>query len=232
MESVYWMELVSTAKAFQEMPIPQAALTFLAALSLHGTQAATPARRVPPARGDAEYFELLRAAREHPEAANWTNLRVAYTRTSGYDPRSDATVDFTPMFQELQNGERAAAGVLLDRLMEGHWLDIRAQHKAAFVCTRLDQSRRADLHLAFAIGLLDSILDSGDGHSFETAYQVVDRNEQVAVLEWLGLTHGQATTRIHNQSTYEIHAFSDSQVDRETKVYFRILSPQPKGAQP
>ena len=43
------------------------------------------------------------------------------------------------------------------------------------------------LRLEYAAGLLESILESGDGYSFSTAFIVISSDEEYAVMDALGL---------------------------------------------
>ncbi len=58
---------------------------------------------------------------------------------------------------------------------------------AASIYRKTGDKKRSTFHLRFAKGLLDSIFQSGDGQSRETAFRVVDVAEEYTVLRVLGL---------------------------------------------
>ncbi len=58
---------------------------------------------------------------------------------------------------------------------------------SASIYRRIRDEKRSRFHLQFAKGLLDSIFQSGDGQSPETAFRVVDVAEEYTVLRVLGV---------------------------------------------
>lgn len=171
---------------------------------------------------DVAFARLLAAAKADPASADFAALRQAFARTSRDTPDPDLDLDPAPVEHELKNGERAAALVALDRMMEGRWIDVPAHAVAASLAERMKNTDRFVLHRAFERGLLDSILDSGDGRSFETAWTVVTFAEESVVLDRLRL-HGGARTLVERDGHhYDVHTFRDEALGRETVVHFNI----------
>lgn len=134
------------------------------------------------------YEELVRAAKRDPGSVDYTELRLAYRFWSGYDPygfgagKGEA---HGKVHLALQVGDVAGLIVALSALLEKQFPDIRAHQLAAAAYERIGDQVTAGRHGKIAQGLLDSILQSGDGQSFQTAFQVITMAEEYAVLETL-----------------------------------------------
>jgi hypothetical protein len=171
---------------------------------------------------DETFARLLAAAQADPTAADYTALRWAYLHTSRGDAGVRPEPDLTPVEYEWKNGERAAARVALDRILDGYWTDIRAHQAAAELAERWNDPARSNLHRTFERGLLDSILASGDGRSFATAWRIATLAEEQAVLAHLRLSGGMRTLVEHEGRHYAVTRFRDERIGRELAVYFDI----------
>lgn len=67
------------------------------------------------------------------------------------------------------------------------FVDIRSHFSAAAAYKALGNDAEFQKELVVAKGLMQSILDSGDGKSQKTAYVVINTSEEYAVLEFLGI---------------------------------------------
>jgi hypothetical protein len=180
-----------------------------------------------PDPGGPEFDQLLSAAQADPERADFRRLRLAYTRSPGYAPYEPDELDTAALDQEVANGERVAGLLALDRMMDGHWLDMKAHLVAARACARFGEEARAELHARFARGLVLSILDSGDGRTFETAWPVIDVSEEYDVLLALGLGFPQAQELVQNGGhEFDVITVSGPVEGREMKLYFNIDVPR------
>jgi hypothetical protein len=177
----------------------------------------------PAADPDAAFARLLAAAKAEPGGADFTALRLAYAETSRFDPGASPELDTSPVEHELKNGERAAAAAALDRIMDGRWTDARAHAAAAALCERMKDEDRSSLHREFERGLLDSILETGDGRSFETAWKAVTVADEEAALGWLRLGGGGSRAMVERDGRrYHVHTFRDEQIGREIVVHFDL----------
>lgn len=141
-----------------------------------------------PVDPDQAFHAHLAAARLDPDHADFRRLRIAFAKTSRYNPDGPTSLDTSLVESELKNGERAAALVALDRVLIDHWTEIPAHDYAINVCERTGSVRRAAVHHAFLRGLACSILDSGDGKTPGTAWQVTSEAEAQVVLHALHAT--------------------------------------------
>ncbi len=135
------------------------------------------------------YEDLLQSAKFNPDRADFNELRLAYIQSLECHPHAqDQALALRKTLANLLNeGDLEAAINIVNRLLELCYLDIEAHMIAASLYRRTGDERRSMYHLRFAKGLLDSIFQSGDGQSRETAFTVVNVAEEYTVLRVLGV---------------------------------------------
>jgi hypothetical protein len=179
---------------------------------------------VPAVASQTEFDRLLAAAKDDPAHADFPRLRRAFAQSPHYNPYGEP-FDPGPVRQEVANGERVAGLLALDRVLEGHWMDLDAQRFAAAACRRLGETDRAERHAAFHEGLLRAILEAGDGRSFETAWPVLSVAEEYHILGLLRLeVEAQALTE-RDGHTFDVLTVKDHKTGDSFKVYFNIDAP-------
>jgi len=72
-------------------------------------------------------------------------------------------------------------------ILDKEFVDIDAHHISRLIYREMGNLKQQDFHHFVTKGLIDSILDSGDGKSAETAYQVISVREEYIILSVLGL---------------------------------------------
>lgn len=172
------------------------------------------------------YEDLLDAAREQPEGADYHTLRMAYVRSDVYFPYRDDTEDLNALGRALHAGEFETALEVIDHMLAQRYLDIEAHMAADFVHLRLGDEARSAFHRAFAQGLLAAIRATGDGQRFESAYIVIDVPEEYTLLRTLGLrATGQATME-HDGQWFDVLTAEDTRTGQASKVHFNIDLPR------
>ena len=96
-------------------------------------------------------------------------------------------------------------------------------HVAASLAYKgLGDTAKSDFHKTVYLGLVNSIISSGDGKTPETAYVVISTHEEYITLRALGLSpRGQSLNHI-NGHAFDIQTITDPQTKADTKVYFNI----------
>ena len=136
------------------------------------------------------YDDLLAAAQADPEGADFHALRMAYTRTDRYQPYGQDSEGIFALRDALTGGDFAAALEAAQRLLAHNPLDIEAHMAADYVHTALGEEAQAAFHRAFARGLIQAILATGDGRDPATAFIVISTTEEYTVLRVLGYVPG------------------------------------------
>lgn len=168
------------------------------------------------------YEELLAVAKANPETADFMALRMAYADSDQYDPyHRDAEAQ--KAFQDAWNRQDFDTALIsLKRLLDGYYLGIEVHFMAATVYRELGKESQAIFHREFGAGLVKSILQSGDGLSFETAFVVLDIREEYAVVNALALqSRGQSLVE-HEGSHFDILGIQKPGEDVALDMYFNI----------
>ena len=133
------------------------------------------------------YFEVANAILAgEPMLEDFASLREAYARTSWYNPVPDRT-SLEPLDQALETGDLETANDFINSNYF-YFMPIIDFHLTAMATYReLGDTQTHEWHEWFLQRLLDSIFESGDGESAETAFFSVYEREHFIVLEIMGL---------------------------------------------
>ncbi len=176
------------------------------------------------------YEELLEAAKADPEEADFTRLRMAYADSPQYNPyRRADQMGAAKIAQALQGEHDAddakAARAEIERLLEADYLNADHHLFAAYVCHQLGDEDGERFHQTFMMGLLKSVLASGDGRSYETAFRVIATHEEYALMKALGLQPRGQELRSHEGHWYDVHRLRHPETGQEGEIFFNIDIP-------
>ncbi len=133
------------------------------------------------------YDELLAAAQRNPAEADFHTLRLVYAQSDAYAPYAHDVENVEALRVALNAGQMEAARAAIHNLLAANYLDIEAHMAADYVCLVLGDEAQSAYHRAFAKGLIDAILATGDGRGFDSAWIVLSIPEEYTVLRVLGL---------------------------------------------
>ncbi len=176
---------------------------------------------------------MLQSAKFNPDGADFKELRLAYARSLGYHPCAEnQALDLRKTLADVLNEGDWQTGIsIVNRLLELCYLDIEAHMIAASVYRRTGDERRSTYHLRFAKGLLDSIFQSGNGQSQETAFTVVNVAEEYTVLRVLGVQSiCQSFSGVKGH--FDIFEILDPMSGQRAAVYFDTNSTKEWGVGP
>jgi hypothetical protein len=179
-----------------------------------------------------DYEQLLMEAKGHLENADFTAIRYAYTQTAGYEPYSVAP-NMTSLDEAMQRQDWLQASSICLELLQADFLQIRLHQLAAYLLEQADQLDLAKWHTAFANGLTASILQSGDGRSFENAWQVVHIREEYDVLRLLNLTLANQALIVYNERHYDVLEVVGQDGQLQGRLFFdvELLQRHPRSRQ-
>lgn len=176
------------------------------------------------------YEDLLKAAKANPEGADFTKLRMAYVASPLYNPyRPEERSGLAEVAQGLQGKDDEdalkAARAQVESLLEANYLNGEHHLFAAFLCHRLGDKDRERFHQTFMTGLLKSILASGDGRSYETAFRVIAVQEEYALMKALGLKPHRQELHPHEGHFFDVHRLRHPETGEEGAIFFNIDIP-------
>jgi Domain of unknown function (DUF4919) len=176
-----------------------------------------------PPKSDAglAYNELVNKIKAGDTAVDFKALRIAFSKTKDFSPygSSESTKAAFPLIDQKKYKDAVKKA---DEGLKESYVDMDA-HVAASVAYRgLGDTAKADFHKAVYLGLVNSIISSGDGKTPETAYVVISTKEEYITLRALGLPPmGQSLNHINGHS-YDIQKSVDPKTKAEMKIYFNI----------
>src|SRR6266550_1698582 len=133
------------------------------------------------------YDVLLEKVKKQDAAVNFLELRLAYTETKQYNPYGGDRETRKAMFAALNGKQYDQALLSSEKILAANYLDINA-HFGSYVANReLGHAEKADYHKNVFQKLLQSISDSGDGKTVETAFIVISTDEEYALFNFMGL---------------------------------------------
>ncbi len=167
-----------------------------------------------------QHVEKIKA--QAPDA-DFKGLRVAYTDTEDYVLLGDKPDDYgPPMFKALGTKNYPACISYANDLLEVDYTSMNA-HYSAWVCNE-DSGKQADAsyHRYVLKGLIDSIKNSGDGQSTETAFVMISNEEIVAFLEFQGLEIVDHSIIEANDKSYDVIQIKNKETGEQSELTFDI----------
>ena len=121
-----------------------------------------------------------------PDSQEFTKLRNTIASRDDYNPKWDAD-DRTAIFEAHKEKDYRKAITLAEKWLAKLPVDTSVMYVTAFNYLRLRQYSEFSRMYYQYLGLIDSILSSGDGKTVNTAYHVISLTEEYAVLNELKL---------------------------------------------
>lgn len=131
------------------------------------------------------YQTLLARVKIFDRSVDFKMFRLLYTETPDYNPY-EAVETLNAMFMAIDEGQYEKALKDAQAMLERNYVDIDTHVVCKIAYQRLNNAEKYDFHRFVVSGLIGSILNSGDGKTPETAFQVINVREEYAVLNALG----------------------------------------------
>lgn len=177
------------------------------------------------ATNDDEYQSLL-ARMKNGDNVDYTQLRQAYAKSPDYDPYSINIGQLkSDMHEAASRGNCESALESARRILETHFLSIDAHAAAAHCYEKLGRDEQVAQEWAVARGLIQSIFQSGDGKTPETAFIVVTLEEQYTLMSAMQLQRRSKSLIHHDGHVYDMHEVirrDAAASDTTTELYFRV----------
>jgi hypothetical protein len=172
------------------------------------------------------YEEMLAAVQADPEGGDYHALRMAYARTDEYAPYVQDAENIEKLRAALTSRDMESALEAVAQLLAQNYLDIEAHMAGDYVYTMLEQYDDSAYHRAFARGLIQAILATGNGRGFETAFIVLTVSEEYTVLRVMGLIPGNQQLVEHEGHWVDILSGRQRDKNETLDLYFNIDLPR------
>jgi hypothetical protein len=170
------------------------------------------------------YESLLERAQRGDAGLDFTALRMASAdrlaktaKTNAADPELRRK-----MFAALHKDQWAAVIETGNQVLAQNYLDIDAHMFVAYAYEKSHEPEKAAPHRTVGNGLMKSILASGNGRAFETAFVVISVEEEYAVLRHYRLSSSKQELITAGGHSYDVLTAQTGDTHEEATVYFNI----------
>ena len=170
------------------------------------------------------YYTLVEQLKSG-KSINFNLLRLAYTQTRDYSPYDSQDQTREDILYYLEYQQYRDAITLAEKLLETNYVDIESHFVCGYSYSELGDTRKAQFHKRVYNGLIEAILDTGEGASPDDAFVVITPQEQQQVLLALGLEAQDRSVLQDRGFHYEVFDVKESEGDRRFKVFFNIDLP-------
>jgi hypothetical protein len=179
---------------------------------------------LPKTHAPDKYQILLARLRQGDMTVDFLELRRAYADSPQYTDGSDPE-ESKAMLNAFNKGDFNQAIEHSKKVLEKYYLDIEA-HQIAFLAYReMHIQEEAEFHQRIAHGLIQAILQTGDGKSPETAWEVIATQEEYVILHVMELRPGSQSLLHASDHSYDKLEAIDPKTQQKVTLYFNIDKP-------
>lgn len=177
----------------------------------------------------SEYATLLASLKAGNTRIDYTRLRLSFVDSPEQKHAKDPSDAEKAMFAALNAKDFNKALQQAEIVLDGEYVNIDA-HFVAFAANReAGASDKAAFHKAIFVGLVNSIRESGDGKSPETAWVIISVNEEYVLLRALGFKPSGQSLMMKNGHAYDVMKVNDVKDGSEETLYFNTDIPMKHG---
>ena len=189
-----------------------AGILLMSALTCHG-QDPKPA---------SEYAGLRDRVKGGDLSVDFARLRISYIDSPEHHDAKDTDEQMKQMIQAINAHDFKKAIRNAEIVLENDYTDMDA-HFGEFIAYREQgDSKASEFHRAVFDGLIQSILNSGDGKSKEKAYVVASVHEEYVVLRVLKLQPGEQSLVSDQGHSYDLLEAKDPATGKTVELYFNV----------
>ena len=190
-------------------------LTLSAVIVCFGTCVAT-------AQKPDTYKELVTKLKAGDTKIDFKAIRIASLDSEEKDA-GEADKELRRKATEALNAKKFKEAMKAgEEALKGGYLDIDTHLIMALAARGAGDKAKFEFHQAVYVGLINSILGSGDGKSTKTAYVVINVGEEYSVLTALELKRGSQAVLDEGGHKYDVLTATDPKTNESEKVYFNI----------
>ena len=179
---------------------------------------------------NTRYTELVENLKTDVTSVDFDELRRIYVKTEFYAPYSSTERKDTANMNEGINEEDWGNCLeFATRILSYSYISLDA-HYGAMICSRNNNDTQAgDFHESVLDGLLESIWESGDGRSPETAFFCTSLQERWAFLGMHGLVYNVKDLEVHDGLYFDVVHVTSLADSSQFKLYFDVTTPLRRG---
>nr|WP_010131369.1 DUF4919 domain-containing protein [Microbulbifer agarilyticus] len=179
----------------------------------------------PPLRAQtqSEYRMLLEEARQLSFTLDFDRLRMAYVKSSEYNPYGGMKLDGLPeAYSSVEQADFSDCLRNVDKVLAYNYMSLEA-HMIGVLCSgQAGELEREDLHRYMVEGLMTSIENSGDGKSQASALQTISTSELRGYIRLKGLQVLDQSIVYDKQGVYDKMQVRDLESGEEYPLFFNV----------
>lgn len=171
-------------------------------------------------------FAVYRDSIKDGLSDNYFALRMAYAKTPEYAPYSDMPGIVLEKADSLIGaGEFNKALEEINAIIDNYFASIKVHMYTGYIYDKLGDTVKSSLHYNIYRGLLESILNTGNGNTPETAYIVIDTREEYSFLNWFDLSSGGQELIGKEGHSFDLLKTTEKESGEKFDIYFNIDVP-------
>lgn len=176
------------------------------------------------------YAAMVEKIKDESPDADFLALRMSYAETENYKLYLGPKVKETQaLLDAIKSGNYQKCIDMAEDIMTYNYTSLNA-HFAAFLCNNQQKNiEQAEYHKYVVKGLMDSIGNSGNGQSPETAFVTISTEELQAFIQLMGFQIKNQSLLDKDGKTYEVMSVVNPKTGEELNLYFDITIQMAKG---
>ncbi|WP_295801285.1 DUF4919 domain-containing protein [uncultured Microbulbifer sp.] len=172
---------------------------------------------------DSEYRRLLVEAQQLSFTLDFNRLREAFVKSSEYNPYGGVKLKWLPeAYKSVEEGDFDACLQNVGKVLEYNYMSLEA-HMIGVVCSgQKGAFEQEDRHRYMVEGLMNSIENSGDGRSQESAFTTISTSELRGFVRLKGLQVLDQSIVYDKQGIYDKMQVRDPESGDEYALYFNV----------
>jgi|GEM_PF-4841668 len=167
----------------------------------------------------SDFYDLAQVAEANPQTADFAALRQAYVQSDAYRPFKHIPQSKLMQITNSVDGFGEVVDTCKNILLSNP-LDLEARMLLAIAYEKAGDTQESEKHHQFAEKMIDAIIATGDGKSFEQAFVIIAENEAWTLMRSFGI---KAKTQERHQKDGKIYdVFLGKRGEDEVKVYFDV----------
>jgi hypothetical protein len=154
------------------------------------------------------------------KTVDFRELRLGCGQSPGSVSEPDLSL-LNAMYKALEEKKYAKAIDLAQKALERNYVDIDAHMTLFKAYTALDNAQQAAFYKDTFRGLFESILNSGDGKSIETAYTVISQREEKVVFALKNIRPVNQIYQVKAGHSFDVFDTVGESGDKQ-KMYFNV----------
>ena len=173
----------------------------------------------------SEYATLLASLKAGNTSIDYTRLRLSYMDSPERKAAKDVSKSEEAMTDALKKKDYPAALKDAEAVLESNYVNIDAHYVALVANKEMGAMDKAEFHRTVFRGLINSIRNSGDGLSMETAWVVINVHEEYVLLRVLGFRPGEQSLMHKDGHSYDVMKVKNAEDGTEQTFYFNVDIP-------